>query len=176
MLGVTVRVGVCKLCREQSVGFGGVSPMFLGSGEISLCLRNARAPTGAAAISLKPLLHITSQHRSLCGPRSSGARGGNPHQFIRFSPGTQAGAHFRCCGAWFLVWSSICLELLISTNGITHIAFSGLSGNHLLAGFLAWEEVLRALLGLLGEWGRNWVKERGLLLARHQSRPPPLPD
>lgn len=69
MLGVTVRVGVCKLCREQSVGFGGVSPMFLGSGEISLCLRNARAPTGAAAISLKPLLHITTQHRSLCGPR-----------------------------------------------------------------------------------------------------------
>lgn len=101
---------------------------------------------------------FTSQHRSLCG--SSGTREGNPHQFIRFSPGSQAGAHFRCCGDWFLVWSSVCRELLISTNGITHVSLSGLSGNHLLAGFLAWEEVLRALLVLLGEWGRHWVKER----------------
>lgn len=61
---------MCEGCvRSRAVGFGGALPMFLGSGEIYFChvTEDARAPTGAAAISPNPLLPITSQHRSLCG-------------------------------------------------------------------------------------------------------------
>lgn len=60
---------MCAGCvGSRAVGFGGASPMFLGSGEICFChvTEDARAPTGAAAISPKPLLPIASQHRSLC--------------------------------------------------------------------------------------------------------------